>query len=128
QGSTSDVMLMIIERDSDRPIGTVKLGFINWIHQTAEFGIMIGAKQSWGKGYGTEVAELMLGYGFRRLNLHKINLGVAAVHAGAIRSYEKVGFKTEARVRQAAFIDGEYVDKVLMGITQEEYLAKCRES
>ena len=102
-------------------IGTVKLGFINWIHRSAEFGIMIASEEFRGKGYGTEVARLVLDYGFRRLNLHKVTLGVTADHAAAIRCYEKVGFRREGLIKSLLYVDGAYRDKLIMGITAEEF-------
>jgi [ribosomal protein S5]-alanine N-acetyltransferase len=122
QGSTSDVMLGIVLFEGDRLIGTVKLGFINWIHRTAELGIMIGDKSYWGKGYFPEVTKLMFGYAFRRLNLNKVNAGVAS-NAPHVELCDRLGFQTEGLVRSAAFIDGQYVDKILIGITREEYFA-----
>ena len=119
--SPNDVLCAIIERETDRHIGTVKLGSIDWLHRSAEFGVMVGAKDRWGRGYGTEATSLILNYGFRRLNLHKVVLGVAAEHVAAIRSYEKVGFQREGLIKQLLFIDGEYRDKVIMGITRHEF-------
>ena len=119
--SPNDVFCAIIEKETDRHIGTVKLGSIDWLHRSAEFGIMVGAKDRWGRGYGTEATRLILDYGFRRLNLHKVILGVAADNIAAIRSYEKVGFQREGLIKQLLFIDGEYRDKVIMGIACHEF-------
>jgi RimJ/RimL family protein N-acetyltransferase len=119
--SPTDAMFAIADRRNDQMIGTVKLGSINWIHRHAEYGIMIGAKTCWGQGYGAEVARLVLAYGFDRLNLHKITLGVYADHVAAIRSYEKVGFRREGLVASLLYVDGVYHDKVIMGVTAEEF-------
>ena len=113
----TDVMFMIVLKERDRSIGTIKLGCINWIHRHAEYGIMIGVKEVWGQGYGTEAGRLLLTYGFRRLNLHKVHLGVVADHAAAIRSYEKLGFRREGLLTEFLFVDGAYRDKLLMGVT-----------
>ena len=120
-GSSTDVIFAIVEQETDRHIGTVKLGSINWVHRSAEFGIMIGAKDCWNKGYGTETAKLVLDYGFRRLNLHKVVLSGVVENKGAISSYEKAGFKHEGLIKKLLFIDGEYHDKVIMGITRDEF-------
>ena len=42
--------------------------------RVGKLGIVIGEKQYWGKGYGTESLELMLEYGFNTLNLQRIEL------------------------------------------------------
>ena len=47
----------IYERVTLRPIGNTGLHKIDFRNRTAEFGIMIGEKDCWGKGYGTETAH-----------------------------------------------------------------------
>ena len=121
-GSSSQVILAIIDKDSDEHIGNVKLGPINWVHRKAAFGIMIGEKKFWAKGFGTEATRLIIEYGFFRLNLHRIYLGVFAEHKGAIRSYEKVGFKIEGCMREDLFQDGQYKDHLWMGLLRSEYV------
>ena len=58
----------------------------------------------------------MVEYGFDRLNLHRIDLGVFAEHKAAVRCYEKAGFKVEGRMREDLFQDGEYKDRLWMGL------------
>src|SRR5262249_28212216 len=52
--SQDEVHFTIYERDGLRPIGGVNLHFIRYTHHGAQFGIAIGEKDCWGKGYGTE--------------------------------------------------------------------------
>ncbi len=126
-GSTSQVMLAIVDKDTDQHIGNVKLGLINWIHRKATFGILIGDNKFWGKGLGSEATQLMVEYGFFRLNLRRIDLGVYAEHKAAIRSYEKVGFKIEGHFREDCFLEGQYKDIVHMGLLRSEYKHSDRE-
>ena len=120
-GSRSQVIMAVIHKKSGRHIGNVKLGPIHWVHRRATFGILIGDKKFWGKGIGAEATRLMVEYGFYRLNLRRIDLGVFAEHESAVRSYEKVGFKLEGRLRQDLFLNGEYKDRLWMGLLRSEY-------
>jgi [ribosomal protein S5]-alanine N-acetyltransferase len=120
-GSRIQVILAVADRKSGRHIGNVKLGPIHWIHRCATFGIMIGDKKLWGKGAGLEATKLMVEYGFDRLNLRRIDLGVFADHGAAVRCYEKIGFKVEGRMRESLFKDGKYVDRLWMGLLRSEY-------
>lgn len=120
-GSKNDVMLAVVERESGRHVGNVKLGPIHWVHRRATFGILIGDKDSWGKGIGLEATRLMVEYGFQRLNLHRIDLGVFAEHEAAVRCYKKAGFKVEGRMREDLFLNGEYKDRLRMGLLRSEY-------
>ena len=121
QTSKNDVILAIVDKKSGRHIGNVKLGPIHWLHRTATFGILIGEKEFWGKGVGVEATRLMVEYGFSRLNLHRIDLGVFAEHEAAVRCYEQVGFKVEGRMREDLFQGGEYKDRLWMGLLRSQY-------
>jgi RimJ/RimL family protein N-acetyltransferase len=120
-GSKNDVMLAVVEKKSGRHIGNVKLGPIHWVHRRATFGILIGEKEFWGKGIGFEATQLMVSYGFERLNLRRIDLGVFAEHEAAVRCYEKAGFKVEGRMREDLFLDGKYRDRLWMGLLRSDH-------
>jgi RimJ/RimL family protein N-acetyltransferase len=120
----NNIMLAIIIKSNKRHIGNIKLGNINWVHRYADLGIMIGEKKYWGKEYGVEAIKLILDYAFGRLNLNKVILGVYAIHTSAIRAYQKIGFKIEGKIKKIFFMDGEWVDKFIMGILKEEFESK----
>ncbi len=122
--SPNNVMLAIIDKESDKHIGNIKLGTIDWITRVAPLGIMIGDKKFWGKGYGTEAIRLVLDYAFKRLNLHKVFAGVVAIHQASIKAFEKTGFEIEGKARSNCFIDGKYYDSLYLGITEEDFLRK----
>ncbi len=118
-----DIPLAIVLKEDDRHIGNVGLHQLNWKDRHAMLGIMIGEKDEWGKGYGTEAVELMLRYGFERLNLHRIYLYVHEHNPRAIRCYEKAGFRHEGTLREAYFLEGRYYDTLVMGILRQEWEA-----
>lgn len=121
-GSREQVIFAVVHKKSGRHIGNVKLGPIHWIHRRTTFGIMIGEKKFWGQGLGEDATRLTVEYGFNRLNLRRIDLGVFAEHESAVRCYERVGFKIEGRLREELFQGGEYKDKLLMGLLRSEYV------
>jgi RimJ/RimL family protein N-acetyltransferase len=104
-----------------RLIGSCQLRGIDPVHHHAELQIRIGEVGERGKGHGTEAVRLLLRFGFRDLNLHRIYLNVFAHNAAAIRAYEKAGLRREGVLRQAAHIDGKYVDVVVMAILRDEF-------
>jgi RimJ/RimL family protein N-acetyltransferase len=73
---------------------------------------------------GEEVTRLMVEYGFYRLNLNRIGLGVFAEHEAAVRCYQAVGFKTEGRFREEMFSQDTYKDRLWMGLLRSEYKPK----
>jgi RimJ/RimL family protein N-acetyltransferase len=119
----SDVVLVIeaIEGDSTKPIGNCGLHQINPKDRDATFGIIIGEKDYWSKGYGVEAGRLMINYGFQQLNLHRISSAAVAFNERSIKLHRKLGFKEEGRLRQAMFKNGEYHDRLEFGILREEW-------
>ncbi len=107
-----------------KPLGDI--GFINVDQRSCngELGIFIGEKDFWDKGIGAKAIGLMLDYGFKTLNFHRIYLRVFEPNKRGIHCYEKVGFRHEGSMREAYFLDGEYVDVLFMSILREEWRGK----
>lgn len=103
------------------PIGNCGLHRINFRCREAEVGIFIGEKTFWNKGLGTEAMALLLAHGFETLNLNRIFLRVYESNPRAIRSYEKVGFVHEGRLRQAMYKQGRYIDVLIMSVLRSEW-------
>ncbi len=110
--------------ESWKLIGTVAFDHIDWRVHMAEFGIMIGEKDYWNQGYGTDAVRLLLHHGFNTLNLNRIFLHVFTTNPRAIRAYEKAGFTLEVRERQAEYRNGKYIDLLLMGILKSEFIER----
>ncbi len=102
-------------------IGTFAFDGIDWRNHSAEFGIMIGDKSYWNRGYGTEAVRLLCQHGFKTLNLNRIFLHVFETNPGAIRAYEKAGFIQEGCERQAEFKHGRFIDVLRMSLLRDEF-------
>lgn len=108
------------------PLGNCSFMDLDWRNRSAEFGIFIGEKSYWSRGYGSEATRLMLQYGFGTLNLHRIWLRVFANNRRAIRAYEKAGYQQEGIQRQALFQEGRYIDVLVMSILRPEWEKRLR--
>lgn len=111
----------VYERASLLPIGSSGLFDIDHRNQTAELGLMLGEKDCWGKGYGTETVCLLLDYGFTGLGLHNIMLSVFSFNERAIRAYTKAGFRLIGRRREAWRLGGEAYDVIYMDCLSAEF-------
>ena len=89
--------------------------------QTAGFGIIIGDKSAWDKGYGAAALRAVLRIGFDEMGLHRIHLEAFAENARALRCYQKCGLRHEGLHRQARFKRGQWRDIVSMAILREEW-------
>lgn len=116
-----NIGLAIALKENDKHIGNIGLHGLDWKNREAELGIMIGEKDEWDKGYGSEAISLMLEYGFERLNLHRIYLRVYEHNPRAQRCYEKAGFRREGVMRESVFNEGRYWDTIFMGILEREW-------
>jgi ribosomal-protein-alanine N-acetyltransferase len=121
--SDKDVALGIMTRAAEQFIGVAGLHDVDVRNRHAQFGVTLGDKDSWGKGYGTEVTQLVVRYAFETLNLNRVWLHVYEYNPRALRVYEKVGFRTEGRLRQDTFRDGRYWDTFVMAVLRDEWEA-----
>lgn len=120
-GSPTSKSYLILEKETQKPIGITSLVHIDPQNRNAECIIDIGDKAYWGKGFGKEALKLLLDYAFLEMNLHRVSLRVFSFNENAISLYEKLGFKREGRSRQAIFREGKWHDILHMGILQEEW-------
>ena len=119
--SEHDVLFGIVVQGTDQLIGLIGLNQIDFRHQSASLGMMIGEKSMWGKGYGTEATKLVVRYAFEELHLNRVQLHVYEYNLRGIRVYEKVGFRWEGVLRQEHVYAGHFWDTVVMAILREEW-------
>lgn len=120
-GNTESVLFAIVLKEDDRHIGNIKLGPINWIHRLADIGLMIGEKDCWGKGFATDAIELVTGYAFKTLNLHKVTASCYGSNVGSEKAFLKVGFEKEGVRKSHSFSNGIYEDLILLGKVAQNF-------
>lgn len=111
-----------------RMIGNCGVFDIDPVGRMAELGIMLGEKQEWGKGYGTEVMSLLVRHCFETLNLNRVFLRVYGENSRARRAYQKAGFVEEGRMREAVYKHGKYDDVILMSVLRSEWGTRLKEN
>ena len=102
-------------------LGGIGLHRIDWENSNAEVGIVIGKKEYWNKGYGTDAMMTLLECAFDRMNLHRVYLKVYDFNVRGIKSYEKCGFRREGALRDDLYVNGKYHDSIIMGILRDEF-------
>lgn len=121
RANPSEVEFAVIETATDRHVGVVGIHSLNWLARSCEFRILMGERDVWGKGYGTEATQLMVVYAFEVLNMHKVWLGVVKDNSAAVRCYEKAGFIQEGELRDEVYRNSQYYNAVRMSILRDEY-------
>lgn len=120
----NNVIFLIVDLETQKPIGYTGLYEIRLTARSAEFRILIGEKDFWGGGYGTEVTELVTYYGFDRLNLNRIYLGYTSDNKGAGKAYEKSGYVYEGTLKEDIYRNSQYYDTIRMAILRKNYYEK----
>ena len=101
-------------------IGNIKIDPISK-YGVAEYGIMLGRKSEWGKGYAKESSLTIIDYCFKKIGLRKITLGVIADNKTAYYLYKNIGFVTEGVYKNHCIIKGKYCDGIRMAIFNPDF-------
>jgi RimJ/RimL family protein N-acetyltransferase len=112
---------VIADAKSEAYIGQLDLIKIDWKNRCARLGIVIGDKSNRGKGYGTEAIKLLQKFVFEEMNLNRLDLEVRGFNNAGQGCYTKCGFVEEGRLRQNLFVNGRYVDTIVMSILKSEW-------
>lgn len=110
------IQFIIVEKETERPVGSVYLRDVDRVHNKAEYGIFIGEEDAKGKGYGTVAAKRMISYAFEKEKIHRIYLRVYEDNLRAVSSYEKAGFRREGQLIDDVYVNGKYHNIVWMAI------------
>ena len=117
------VWFVIVLKADGRVIGEAGLLRMFPAWRTTDLSIILGEKDAWGQGYGTEAIRLLLDYAFGCLNFHRVAIGVVGFNTAALRFYEKVGFKREGVQRDGYFYNHRYHDFIMLSILEDEYIS-----
>jgi len=102
-------------------IGTIRLKIVNIISRRADISIGIFNPIFRDKGLGTESLKLLIDFAFNTMNFLSLELKVFTKNKRAVSCYEKLGFKKVGVRRKADFVDGEYLDDLVMDLLIEEW-------
>ncbi|MDA8234625.1 MAG: GNAT family protein [Clostridia bacterium] len=113
---------LLITTKENLPIGLIVLDNIDKNNKKASLGMLIGEKQYWNQGYGTDALVALLDYMFIKLDFNRVSLEVFDYNLRAKRAYEKIGFKEEGLQREGLLQGNVFHDIYLMGITKRDFV------
>ena len=119
-------IVLAIEVDGEH-IGNMGIHGIDWVHRTATTGAMIGEKDYWGKGYGTDAKMILLDYAFNTLGLRKICSSVYEFNKRSLQYNLHCGYKVEGRKKKQLFTKGKYWDEIVLGLFKKDWLPYWRD-
>jgi diamine N-acetyltransferase len=112
---TPRVRLFVIQREAGEIVGFIRLNDLDYVARKAVVRILVGPQWQ-GKGYGSAALRQLIAFCFCELGLHRLGLVVRADHARALGVYQRLGFVAEGRERDAAWVNGRWVDFIHMGL------------
>jgi len=110
--------------ETGRAIGRIDYEGLHLPECQAELSILIGEKDVWSRGYGSEAIGVLLDFLFNDMNAHRVWLEVFAENTRAQRAYEKAGFVREGTMRENWFAEGRWMDEHIYSILRSEFNAR----
>ena len=108
-------------KGGDAPIGVISLMNVSEANESADLSVIVGHPEDRHHGYGAEAIGRVLRYAFETLGLNRVGLSVFEFNEEAISTYEKLGFRTEGRLRRAVRRGNTFHDAILMSVLKEEW-------
>lgn len=109
----------IHRRDTGQLIGTAAVTEVSAARNTCLFRIVIGEKDAWGHGFGTEATRLAAELVFETLPVTRFRLEVFAHNERARRAYARVGFRQYDRYEERVPGNRRTLDIIAMELRPE---------
>ena len=110
-------------KDTGKHIGNIKIDPVSERHGIGEYGIMLGCKLEWGKGFAKEATVRILRYCFEEHNIRKITLGVIEDNSVALNLYKNLGFTIEGIYKDHGLYHGKYCNAIRMAMFNSEFVS-----
>jgi RimJ/RimL family protein N-acetyltransferase len=110
----------VVELVGNELAGDALLWSIDLHNRAAHIGL--GLRPAFrGRGLGTDVVRGLCEYGFSVRGLHRLQIETLATNTAMIQAAERVGFTPEGTLRQAAWVTGEFLDEVILGLLAADW-------
>jgi len=121
--SGSGLRFGIEVRATGELIGNVALHHFFGQNRRCEIGYALGSRH-WGRGYAYEALHATLDYGFRELDLNRVEADIDPRNAASWQVLEKLGFRKEGYMPERWIVHGEMTDTVNYGLLKRYWDAR----
>lgn len=115
-------------RVDGQTIGSTGVHGIDWINRHATTGTMIGEREQWGKGYGTESVRLRTAFAFDDLGLERLETEVFSQNIGMHRALERSGYRKIGTRQHYIYRGGCWHDVSLLELLRDEWHTRMEET
>ncbi len=102
-------------------IGFAGIHQIDWRHGVGLTGTIIGRKEFWGQGYGSDAIQARTRYAFDVLGLRLLLSEVLVENEGSLKALQKAGYRETGRIPQRYWKRGAYRDVILLMIDRTSW-------
>ncbi|WP_411079186.1 GNAT family N-acetyltransferase [Streptomyces sp. cmx-18-6] len=114
------VPFSVVDLGGGTLVGTATLWGIDNHNRSAHIGLGL-LPSARGQGYGTDVVAVLCHYGFVVRGLHRLQIETLSDNTAMLRSAERNGFVREGVLRSSAWVMGEFLDDVVLGLLAPEW-------
>ncbi|MBT3409031.1 GNAT family N-acetyltransferase [Candidatus Woesearchaeota archaeon] len=123
QNPPRDIIFGIVDKKL-KLVGFTALTYIDWKNRNAEISIYF-AKENWQDTLqGKNALNLIIEYGFKELNLHRLWVEIFALSKENIKLYTKLKFVKEGVLRDKVWRDGKWWDSYIYSMILSDYQKK----
>lgn len=110
-------------KSENKMVGTID--FVSWLQkrQRAEVGYTL-SHHYWGQGLMREAAETLIDFGFKEMDLIKVEAPIMLDNKQSQRLAEKLGMIREGVLRKHMIIKGEFVDLAMYAVLKDEFYSR----
>ncbi len=113
----------IVHTESEKIIGTIKLGPINKHHKISDLVALIG-ETGYGRGIGTEAIKLGIRLAFEKYDIRKLFGGMYASNIASIKAYTRAGWIVEGLLHGHYLNGNNNEDRILVGCFNPKYFSE----
>lgn len=104
----------ICDPETDRVIGTAKIGPVDRKSMVSDLVVLIGNRDFWGKGLATHAIRQASKIAFEDYGIRKLHGGMYESNIGSIKAYLRGGWVVEAILHGHYVLSGEVMDRVVV--------------
>lgn len=108
----------VVEQDGGAVAGAATLWSIDLHNRSAHIGLTL-LPAARGRGLGLDTVRVLVRYGFRTLGLRRLQIDTLADNAAMVSVATAAGFTQEGVLRRAAWVNGEFVDELILALLNE---------
>ncbi|MFF4244736.1 GNAT family N-acetyltransferase [Streptomyces sp. NPDC001822] len=120
------VQFSVVDLADGTLAGSAALWGIDTHNRTAHIGLGL-LPHARGRGFGTDVVAVLCHYGFVVRGLQRLQIEALSDNTAMLRSAGRNGFVREGVLRSSAWVMGEFLDEVVLGLLAQDWTPRRAE-